>query len=169
MLLATSNPLPRELLLKNLLIRLIALTIPSFGILPSAQATESARSHIHAVLEAYEQALNTSDVAAVLKLYTQDGVFMAQHNPPAVDIEAIEAAYRAVFKAIDLNIKFDIQEIKVIADDWAFARTNSVGTTTINATGDKVPEANQELFLLRKTSEGNWKIARYIFSTTNPR
>ena len=44
---------------------------------------------------------------------------------------------------------------KVVADDWAFARTNSASTTTINATGDQV-------------AEGNWKIARYCFSTTNP-
>lgn len=163
------KPTTREvLLLKNLLIHLIVLTIPSFGILPSAQATESAQTRIHAVLDAYEQALNASDVSAVLKLYTRDGVFMAQHNRPAVGIDAVKAAYQAVFKAIDLDIKFDIREIDVIADDWAFARTNSAGTTTINATGDKVSEGNQELFLLRKTPDG-WKIARYIFSTTNPR
>ena len=154
--------------MKNLLIHLIALTITSFAVLPSAQATESAQTRIYAVLEAYKQALNTSDVTAVLDLYTQDGVFMAQHNQPAIGIDAIKAAYQAVFKAIKLDIKFDIREVKVIADDWAFARTNSAGTTTINATGDKISEGNQELFLLRKTRDG-WKIARYIFSTTNPR
>ena len=68
-----------------------------------------------------------------------------------------------------LNVEFDIVEIKVVADDWAFARTNSAGTTTINATGDQVAEGNQELFVLKKTDDGNWKIARYCFSTTNPR
>ena len=56
-----------------------------------------------------------------------------------------------------------------MADDWAFARTHSAGTTTINATGDQVVEGNQELFVLKKTDDGNWKIARYCFSTTNPR
>ena len=83
-------------------------------------------------------------------------------------IEQVETAYAAVFQAIDLNVEFEIVEIEVVSDAWAFARTNSAGTTTINATGDKVAEGNQELFVLRKV-EGDWKIARYGFSTTNPR
>jgi len=154
---------------KYQLIRTLAMAIPFFGALPDAQAADSARTQVNTVLEAYEQALNASDVAGVLKLYTQDGVFMAQHNLPAVGSDAIRAAYTGVFKAINLNIDFDIIEIKVIADDWAFARTNSAGTTTINATGDKVSEGNQELFIFQKTRVGEWKIARYIFSTTTPR
>jgi ketosteroid isomerase-like protein len=39
---------------------------------------------------------------------------------------------------------------------------------TINATGDKGPEANQELFVFQKQDDDTWKIARYIFSTINP-
>ncbi len=140
-----------------------------FGFLSGAHAADSDQKRIHTLLKTYEQALNASNVPSVLKLYTHDGVFMAQHNPPAVGIDAIEAAYQAVFTAINLDIKFDILEIETMADDWAFARTSSAGTTTINATGDTVAEGNQELFLLQKTGSGGWKIARYIFSTTNPR
>ena len=94
---------------------------------------------------------------------------MAQHNPSAVGIDAVKAAYTAVFGAINLNVAFEIVEIKVVADEWAFARTNSAGTTTINATGDQVAEGNQELFVFQKIDDGKWKIARYCFSTTNPR
>ena len=104
----------------------------------------------------------------MVNLYSEDGVFMAQHNPSAVGITQVETAYTAVFQAIDLDVRFDIVEIEQIADKWAFARTNSSGTTTINATGDRVAEGNQELFVLRKI-DGDWKIARYCFSTTNPR
>ncbi len=93
---------------------------------------------------------------------------MAQHKPSAVGIDAVKSAYEGAFKAINLNVEFDIVEVKVMADDWAFARTNSAGTTTINATGDQVAEGNQELFVLKKTGASNWKIARYCFSTTNP-
>ncbi len=135
---------------------------------PAAVAADSAKAEIEAVLRDYERALNASDVEGVMKLYTEDGVFMAQHHPSAVGIKQVEAAYTGVFQAIDLNVEFDIVEIEVVADDWAFARTNSSGTTTINATGDKVAEGNQELFVLRRI-DGNWKIARYGFSTTNPR
>jgi ketosteroid isomerase-like protein len=55
-----------------------------------------------------------------------------------------------------------------MAPGWAFAPTNSAGTVTVNATGAKSAEANQELFIFRKGPDGAWKIARYSFSTTNP-
>ncbi len=132
-----------------------------------AHAADSDQDQIEAVLKGYERVLNASDVPGVLTLYAEDGVFMAQHNRSAVGSQQVEASYTAVFNAIDLNVEFDIVEISVIADNWAFARTNSSGTTTINATGDEIAEANQELFVLQKI-DGNWKIARYAFSTTNP-
>ena len=31
---------------------------------------------------------------------------------------------------------------------------------------ETVTEANQELFILKKTDDGKWRIARYSFSTT---
>ena len=155
--------------MKNRLIQTLAAAILVFGSLAGAHAADSDQENIHAVLKAYEQVLNASDVAGVLKLYAHDGVFMPQHSPSVVGIDAIEAAYEAVFKAIDLNVAFDIVEIVVVADDWAFARTNSAGTTTIHATGDKIAEGNQELFVFHKTDGGEWEIARYSFSTTNPR
>ncbi len=154
--------------MKNRLLQTLAAASLVFGSSSGALADDSDQENIHAVLKAYEQVLNTSDVDGALKLYTEDGVFMAQHNPSAVGIQQVEAAYTGVFQAIDLNVEFDIVEVEVIADDWAFARTNSSGTTTINATGDKIPEGNQELFVLQKI-DGDWKIARYAFSTTNPR
>ncbi len=154
--------------MKNQLIQTIAAAALILGSLSSAHAADFDKAQIQAVLKGYERVLNASDVGGVVKLYTEDGVFMAQHNRSAVGIDQVEAAYTAVFQVIDLNVEFDIVEVEVIGDDWAFARTNSSGTTTINATGDQIPEGNQELFVLQKI-DGNWKIARYAFSTTNPR
>ena len=153
--------------MRNHLPKTIVATVLILGSLCGAYAADSDKAEIEAVLRSYERVLNASDVDGVLKLYTEDGVFMAQHNPSAVGIKQVEAAYTAALQAIDLDIEFDIVEIEVIADDWAFARTNSSGTTTINATGDKVNEGNQELFVLKKIGD-NWKIARYCFSSTKP-
>ena len=135
--------------------------------LNAAHAADSDADQVQALLKNYESVLNASDVAGVLALYAEDGVFMAQHNPSAVGIDQVEAAYNAVFEAINLNVTFDIVEVEVIAPTWAFARTNSSGTVKINATGDEMSEGNQELFVLQK-ADGDWKIARYGFSSTNP-
>jgi uncharacterized protein (TIGR02246 family) len=124
---------------------------------------------ISELLAKYEAALNASSTEAAISLYAEDGVFMPPYSQSAVGLAAVRQAYDAVFTNITLSVKFNIAEIVEIAPDWAFARTNSAGTVIINATGAKNAEANQELFLFKKDSEdGDWKIARYSFSTTNP-
>lgn len=122
---------------------------------------------IAALLAAYEAALNASSTERSVALYAPDGIFMPQGSPSSTGTEALTRAYDAVFGAITLAVKFDIQEIQVLTAEWAFARTNSAGTTTIHATGATGPEANQELFVFRKL-DGGWRIARYCFCTTNP-
>ncbi len=122
---------------------------------------------VAAVLASYADALNASSTDAVMKLYAPDGIFMPQNSPSSLGTAAVRAAYDAVFSAITLRVAFSVAEAKQLAPDWAFARTNSAGTATVNATGEQSAEANQELFLFQKL-EGIWKIARYCFSTTNP-
>ncbi len=93
---------------------------------------------------------------------------MPPHNRSAVGKAAVREAYAAVFKAITLRIKFNVAEVVQVAPDWAFVRTNSAGTMTLNATGAQSTEGNQELFIFKKGTDGRWKIARYSFSSTNP-
>lgn len=139
----------------------LAATFPT-----SAENTDTGA--IHDVLSTYETALNAQDTDTIVSLYADDGVFMPQHSQPQVGRESIRAAYEGVFVAITLDIEFEIDEIGLLSDNWAFARTRSEGTVRINATGDSGPEANQELFLLQRADGKTWQIARYIFSTTNP-
>ena len=123
---------------------------------------------VTALLAKYNEALNASSTAAVMPLYAEDGVFMPSYRQSAVGSAAVREAYDAVFKAITLSVKFTIAEIVELGPGWAFARTNSAGTTTDHATGQKSAEGNQELFILKKDDGGAWKIARYSFSSTNP-
>jgi uncharacterized protein (TIGR02246 family) len=132
------------------------------------QGTQTDDGAIRALLARYELALNSSDTEAVMALYTDDGVFMPQHFPSAVGLSAVRTAYDGVFKTIKLNVTFDVVEVRPVSPNWAFARTNSAGTVRVLADGSGGPEANQELFVFEKTNTGDWKIARYCFSTTNP-
>jgi uncharacterized protein (TIGR02246 family) len=120
------------------------------------------------VLAAYNLALNSSDTNAVMPLYAEDGVFMPPYSASAIGSAAVRKAYDAVFLAIKLNVKFNIAEIVEMSPEWAFARTNSTGTTFNHATGATSAEGNQELFIFRRDQGGKFKIARYSFSTTNP-
>jgi uncharacterized protein (TIGR02246 family) len=118
-------------------------------------------------LQRYERSLNAADTDAVMQLYAKDAVFMPQHSLPSVGQSAVRLAYEQVFKAIKLNIHFEIDEVQQLDNDWAYARTRSTGTVKLQ--GSKLPagpESNQELFLLHREADGVWRFARYIFSTT---
>lgn len=154
----------------------IPLTVLAFSVLlplsalaAKPAANDAVKAAIHQQLNRYEQALNSSDVERVMTLYADDAVFMPQHSLPAVGRDAVRTAYRHVFDTIKLDIRFAIDKVRPLSRDWAFARTRSNGT--VKVLGSDQPagaEANQELFLLHREADGQWRIARYIFSTTNP-
>ncbi len=143
-----------------------AQTTPAHGRATTGANDDTAA--VRRVLSLYEAALNASDTGAVMPLYAEDGVFMPPFSESAVGTIAVRQAYDAVFKNIKLSVKFRVAEVIQMAPDWAFARTNSAGSVTVHASGAKSAEANQELFIFKKSADGTWKIARYSFSPTNP-
>ena len=126
------------------------------------------KAAIEQTLSSYNAALNAGDTAAVLPLYTEDGIFMPPYSQSAIGQAAVRKAYDAVFKELKFHVKFTIAELVPMAPTWAYVRTNSAGTTDHHSTGKTTSEANQELFIFKKGDEGTWKIARYSFSPTNP-
>lgn len=141
---------------------------PAGGVEAASPGTAADKAAITATMQAYQNALNASDTAAVMPLYTEDGVFMPPYSHSAVGKAAVRQAYDDVFKHITLHVQFHIEELIQMAPDWAFVRTNSAGTNTNNATKAQSAEGNQELFILHKDTDGKWRIARYSFSSTNP-
>ena len=123
---------------------------------------------IRTVMASYNDALNGGQTAAILPLYTEDGVFMPPYSQSAVGKEAVKRAYDAVFDELKFDVKFNVAELVVMAPTWAYVRTNSAGTTAHHSTGKTTAEANQELFIFKKEGDGKWRIARYSFSPTNP-
>ncbi len=133
----------------------------------SHQHEAQQRAEIEEVLKSYEQALDASDVEAVVQLYTDDAVLLPPNAPSAVGIDAVQDAYTGIFQAVAISITFEIAEVKLLSPEWAFLRSTSNGTLTIRANGAQIPSSNHELFVLHKT-RGHWKIARYSFSSVLP-
>jgi len=133
----------------------------------SAMTQEKDIAGVKDTLAAYGAALNGGKTTAVLPLYTEDGTFMAPFSPSAIGKDAVRKAYDAVFNELKFHVKFTIEEVVVMTPNWAFARTNSAGTTDHHSTGRRTAEANQELFIFRKGDDGIWRIARYSFSPIN--
>jgi uncharacterized protein (TIGR02246 family) len=123
---------------------------------------------IRRVMASYNDALNGGKTAAVMPLYADDGVFMPPYSESALGKAAVERAYNAVFNELRFHVKFTIAELIVMVPTWAYVRTNSAGATDHHSTGKTTAEANQELFIFKKGDDGQWRIARYSFSPTNP-
>lgn len=128
----------------------------------------SEEQDIIAVLHAYGAALKSRNVEEAVALYTSDGVILAPHFNASVGTQALRESYTRIFSSIQLEIKFDIDEVVVTAPgSWAFARTTAEGSKTMLETGATEPHQNQEIFIM-KVEDGSWKIARYAFSTMKP-
>jgi len=119
------------------------------------------------IIKRYEKYLNASDSELIMTLYGNEPIFMPQNSLAHVGLEKVKKAYDSVFKKINLDIVFTIYEIE-INNNTAWARTSSMGNTTILSNGMKIKEGNNELFIFKK-EKGKWKIHRYLFSTTTPR
>lgn len=132
-----------------------------------AHADNSDEQRIGHLIQRYETALNNSDTARILELYSSRPTFMPQHAPAQVGREAVQQAYQQVFANIDLDIRFETHELEVLGDT-AWARTSSAGQTTILANNAVITEGNNELFVFKKEN-GDWKIYQYLFATNQPR
>lgn len=128
----------------------------------------SEESNIKEVLLRYGDGLNKASVEQCVGLYASDGVCMPQHQPSSQGTEALKKTYTGFFNMLQFKVEFNIIEVNIVTPEWAFARTESHGTTTlVQGNGQKNNESNQELFVMQKV-DNNWKIARYCFCTTNP-
>ena len=134
----------------------------------SSSEVEAIRTAIEVVLRNYETALNGSDVEGVVSSFEEDGVFMPQHGPATIGAVRIRAAYEGIFETITFDTELAVEEIVPVASNWAFVRTSSAGSVNVKAIGQRVPDANHELFIFHRRADSEWKIARYCFSTTNP-
>ena len=120
---------------------------------------------IRQTLQRYEEALNRSDTAAIVQLYTDDGVQMAPDAPAAAGREALRGAYAATFQAIALQLAFTVDEIQLLGKDTALLRSHSVGTLKVQGQAQPPgPAAFKELFVLRKQRNGQWQFSHYAFS-----
>ena len=127
----------------------------------------SEQKQIAALLHAYGAVLSSRSLPSVLNLYTTDGVLMAPNFLPSVGQQALTESYERIFSTIKLDIEFDIDEIVLMGGDWAFTRTTAKGTKYWIRKGTEEIHHNQEIFVCQKV-EGEWKIARYCFSSMKP-
>ncbi len=121
---------------------------------------------IRSIVALYEKALNDNSVEGIRQLFAEDGILMLQGSPTHIGNEKIRNFYTSLFKNLDFDLKFNIDEVVQMSAEWAFIRTKTSGTVNILSNNSRNPGNGHELFVMKKQSDGNWKIARYAGSSS---
>ncbi len=111
---------------------------------------------IRDVVETWMRASKDGDVSTVLGLMTDDVIFMVPGRPP-FGKEAFAAASDGM-KGVKLDGTNEIQEIKVLGD-WAYLR-NRIEMTMTPEGGAPIRRTGYTLSILRKESDGRWRLTR---------
>ncbi len=148
----------------NPLLMLMTIIYLSFGVQSTVVAgtDQQCKMDIQALLGSYQKALNSSDVDKIMPLYSEDGVFMPANKPTSVGQVQVKTAYQHVFKTIDLDIVFHIDDIER-QGDIAFVRTRSDGEIRLLKDNVVVKSNTRELFILKRVND-EWKIHQYMFN-----
>ena len=135
-------------------------------VVSSAGQTEvEDKQQIEEVIHNYGRAMNSSDLEGVIALYAKDAVFMPSGHPTAVGHKQIRSAYDQEFKMIDLNVAIVIDEI-VQHGKFAFVRSRSDGKLTLLRSNKIISTDKYRAFFALEKTEGQWRIARFMFNFT---
>lgn len=111
---------------------------------------------IRQVVETWFAASRRGDTAAVLDLITDDALFMVPGQEPFG--KAAFAAASKAMEGVQINGESEIVELQVLGD-WAFIR-NHIDINASLPDGRTVHRAGYTLTLLRKETDGQWRLAR---------
>jgi ketosteroid isomerase-like protein len=125
-------------------------------------ARMSNEDQIRGLFKTFERALDTSDVALAAGCYMKDAVAMGAGFPTLAGSE-MPSVYVQLFKDVQMNVAFTIDELVVASDTVAYALSRSNGTQRVRESGVEHPESNREMFIFGR-EDGLWKIARYMFN-----
>ena len=96
------------------------------------------------------------DVKALLSMLADDVIFMVPGQEPFG--KDTFAANAAKLKALQVEATSNIQELKILGE-WAWMR-NRLDVSMTPPDGKRIRRSGFTLTILRKTSDGNWVIAR---------
>jgi ketosteroid isomerase-like protein len=120
---------------------------------------------VKAVVERYQQGLNSSNFAIIRPLFALGAVAEWNEKTTVIGSDAMAAPYEALFKEIKFTTDFQYDAVD-IHGDLAIVRTHHpVEQMEVSVKdGSKKLDFNREIFVLQRTGS-DWKIILYTFNT----
>ena len=111
-------------------------------------------------------AFNSNDPAVIAATYTDDAIVMPTNQTAVEGKQAIQGYYAARFKQNLAEIALKVLETRVMGD-WAYDRGDSTITVT-GKSGKPVEQSSKYLVIVKRQSDGSWKVHRAIDSSNAP-
>ena len=111
---------------------------------------------IRQVIETWLAATRSGDLSTILTLMTDDVVFMVPGQEP-FGKDGFIASFKSLANA-QVEATSDIVELKLLGD-WAYIR-NHLDLKIASPDGGQAHRAGYTLTLLRKETDGQWRLAR---------
>ena len=118
------------------------------------------------VTAALLDAVNQSNLAGVLAVWSDGGVLMPPHHPSVHGRQEIERYFRRLFDVRRFTFVFTSSHIEVCGD-VAFERVEYEVAASGTGAGPEVRDRGKGLHVFRRQS-GMWKLAMDIWNSDNP-
>ena len=122
------------------------------------------RAAVEGIWEEYSASYNSDDLERWLSLWTDDGVQMPPDEPPVVGKERIRVRNQGVLDLFVIDLSITNQEVEA-AGEWAYARGVYRATLTPKDGAATVELDGKYMTILKRQSDGSWKIHRDIFNS----
>ena len=124
-------------------------------------------ARIEELHQAEKQAVLDGDMAALISLWTEDGVILAPGERPYVGKDAVRVYFR---KIMDETAEYavvafeqDFKEVKLLGE-WAFEWAIRTLSLEHRESGLTMESADKLFRVLQKQADGTWKVARGVWT-----
>lgn len=107
------------------------------------------------------EAVNNGDIEAEVNRFTEDGIYMWPDAPSIVGHDSLRKWFTDRFSKVDVKIE-NLSEELVVSDKWAFERGTYIAKIQPKRGGELVIIRGKYLNILKKQSDGTWKISHRI-------
>jgi uncharacterized protein (TIGR02246 family) len=125
---------------------------------PTQQTPQSDDQQIRALIDTWVEATHAGDLTAQMNLMTEDVVFLTAGNVP-MRREDYAAGFRAMVDQVSLRIRSNPQEITITGDTAICWNLLEISITPL-AGGTTIKRAGNTLTVLRRGTDGQWRIWR---------
>jgi len=126
------------------------------------------KAAIDTTRNAYASAWRAGNAADVAGLYADDALVLYPNEPPVVGKAAIQTYFDQFFGDF-IQDEFELTSAEIeIAGSWAFDRGTYRWKGTPKAGGPAVEDHGKFLVILKRQSDGSWKVARDMDNSDRP-